>query len=873
MSSTRSTATDDPFRDKNRLPRHIRPSRYDLSFAPDFATDTFEGQASITLTVTRPAREILLNAVDLEISEASLSGADSSPQPARIQPLSDIERCRLILSHPIQPGSWVLRMRFRGQLNDQLHGFYRSSFTDVRGARQTLAVTQFEAADARRAFPCWDEPDFKAVFSLTLVVDQFLTALSNTQAVSHIRQGQKTIIQFADTIVMPTYLLAFVVGRLEGTAATYVGQTPIRVWTVPGKTHLAAYGQELAAFSLRFFEEYYGLPYPGDKLDLIAIPDFSHGAMENLGAITFRESALLVDPARATHGELEGLADVVCHENAHMWFGDLVTMSWWNGLWLNEAFATFLEVVAVDVWKPEWKRWDAFALARASAMSIDGLHASRAVEFPVRAVKDLGAMFDVLTYQKGAAVLRMLEQYLGPTVFRDGVRQYLQTHAYGNTETVDLWNALGEASQQPIADVMHQWVFAPGYPLLTVSLNRQRRLTVRQQRFTYLKQPASASGKTRKTTALWQVPLQLSVSTSHETLVERRLLDSVEAQWPLPSDFDAVLLNPGGHGYYRVRYAPELLERLLAKLPDGLPPIDRFNLINDAWAMCCAGLTPVGEYLDLTTRFANDPSPHVWSILLSSFERIDAGVAPADRAGYERILRARLAGKIAHLGWTARPDDDDLTRELRGDMIATLGTLANDPATQAQANILYGEVRDGSEAVDPNLIPALIDIVAFTGDERRYDEFFDRFQAAQTPQDERRYLIGLTGFRSATLVTRTLERSLSEDIRAHDGATVIGALLSSTHGRDLAWAFVKKQWATLSTRFPANGLRRLFAHLPSHADAALERDVHRFVKRQRIDLGGKAMAQTLEQLRIAVAFRGRAGPALHRYVARISSTR
>ena len=283
--------------------------------------------------------------------------------------------------------------------------------------------------------------------------------------------GGKKVVRFADTIKMSTYLVAFIVGRIEPTEPVMIGKTPLRLWAVPGKGHLARFGQDIAAASLSFFESYYGIPYPGDKLDLLAIPDFASGAMENLGAITYRETALLVDRQSATHGELERVADVVAHENAHMWFGDLVTMSWWNGLWLNEAFATFMEMLAVDAWKPEWKRWDSFGVSRAAAFSVDGLHSTRPIEYPVQAPKDADAMFDVLTYEKGASVLRMLEQHIGPTVFRDGVRDYLRAHAYGNADTKDLWVSLGKIAKQPVPELMDGWIFQPGFPLVTANVS------------------------------------------------------------------------------------------------------------------------------------------------------------------------------------------------------------------------------------------------------------------------------------------------------------------------------------------------------------------------------------------------------------------
>ena len=306
-------------------------------------------------------------------------------------------------------------------LNDKLHGFYRSQYTDAAGKTFTIATTQFEATDARRALPCWDEPALKAVFKVTLVVDENLTALSNAGIANErsIGGGKKEVV-FKDTIRMSTYLLAFIIGEFEATAVTDAG-TPLRVVHVPGKHHLANYAQAIGAFSLKFFADYYGIPYPGDKLDLIAIPDFAAGAMENLGAITFRETALLADDKTASRAELERIADVVSHENAHMWFGDLVTMKWWNGIWLNEAFATFMEMLAVDAWKPEWRRWDSFGASRSAAMAIDALKNTRSIEYTVLSPEDCRSMFDILTYEKGASVLRMLEQYLGAERFRKGI--------------------------------------------------------------------------------------------------------------------------------------------------------------------------------------------------------------------------------------------------------------------------------------------------------------------------------------------------------------------------------------------------------------------------------------------------------------------
>ena len=472
--------------DRYRLPRTVVPSRYDLRLEPDLAAATFAGRADIAVVVHEPVEEIVLNAAELRITEAAVEGGPGGRQTAAVTLEEDRERCRLRFGAPLPKGQWRLTITFTGTLNDKLRGFYRSKYKNAEGEWRWLAATQFEATDARRAFPCWDEPAFKAVFASTLVVDPALQVVSNTAVAEQRVENGKKVVRFADTIPMSTYLVAYVVGELVATEPVLVGKTPLRVWCVPGKEKLTRFGRDVGAFSLGHFEEYYGRKYPGDKLDLIAIPDFAAGAMENFGAITFRETALLVDESTATHAERERVADVVAHENAHMWFGDLVTMSWWNGLWLNEAFATFMEMLAVDAWKPEWKRWTTFGASRSSALAVDGLRSTRPIEFPVEAPKDADAMFDVLTYEKGASVLRMLEQYIGPEVFRDGVRRYLDRHAFGSTETADLWRALGEASELPIPEVMDGWIFHPGYPLIDVEKTPEGRVVLRQRRFLYL---------------------------------------------------------------------------------------------------------------------------------------------------------------------------------------------------------------------------------------------------------------------------------------------------------------------------------------------------------------------------------------------------
>jgi puromycin-sensitive aminopeptidase len=835
--------------DPYRLPQTVVPQRYDLRLEPDLATSAFTGEVTIAILVKEPASEIVLNAIELEIENAALLDDSGDSRPAGIVLEETTERCRLTYSGAIAPGPTRLRITFRGTLNDKLRGFYRSTYRDANGANKTLAATQFEATDARRAFPCWDEPAFKAVFATTLVIDPKLTAISNTAISSESMANGKKVVQFADTIPMSTYLVALVVGELEATSPAYIGEKPLRVWCVPGKTRLAAFGQAIGAFSLDFFEKYYARQYPGDKLDLLAIPDFAAGAMENLGAITFRETALLVDEAAATHAEQERVADVVAHENAHMWFGDLVTMEWWNGLWLNEAFATFMEMLAVDAWKPEWQRWTTFGVSRSAALLVDGLHSTRPIEYPVAAPRDADAMFDVLTYEKGASVLRMLEQYLGEDMFRDGVREYLRRHEYRNTQTGDLWAALGAVSEQPIPEMMDGWIFHSGYPLVNAT-SENGRLRLTQKRFSYL--PLETSGQDGP--HLWRIPLHIRIDTRGKSRMQRVLLTEQEMRVDLPDGFESALVNEGGHGFYRVHYSPELLEPLLERLPDGLSAIERFNLVNDAWAAVLAGLLPLADYLKFTGRFRAERDKNVWTVLIGSFQTLNRIRLEADGPALEAFVRDRLAPAVAEIGWQARPAESELTRQLRGDLLRALGTLGNDATTQAQA---VAHFTQGQMPGDANVEAAVIPILAHVGDAARYEDFRNRFRTAATPQIEQRFLYALAGFRQPPLIERTLAGTLNGSFRTQDAPMVLRAMLMSVHSRDLAWDYMKANWDRMSKAYPVTGLRRLCEGVLGLSTPEREAQVHQFFEERKIDLGGKTLAQYLEQLRILVALRER----------------
>jgi puromycin-sensitive aminopeptidase len=846
-----------------RLATSVVPKRYDLRLEPDLAAATFAGEAAITVEVETTLTEIVLNAAELQIQSASVARDGGVPIHGAITLEEAAERARLVFPAAIAPGEWRLTLRFTGVLNDRLHGFYRSTYKDAEGQSHTIAATQFEATDARRSFPCWDEPAFKAVFGVTLVVAENLTAVSNCAVVREepLGDGRKAV-TFADSIRMSTYLVAFVVGELEATEPVMVGRTPLRVWCVPGKKHLARFALEIGAFSLAFFERYYGLPYPGDKVDLLAIPDFAAGAMENLGAITFRENALLVDAAAASHTELERIADVVAHELAHMWFGDLVTMTWWNGIWLNEAFATFMELLAVDAWKPEWKRWVTFGVSRAAAMGVDGLEATRPIEFEVRNPHDCVAMFDLLTYEKGASVLRMLEQHLGADVFREGVSLYLQRHRYANAETTDLWKALGDAARQPIPAVMDGWIFKPGYPLVTVEPDGTG-LKLSQRRFSYLGGEADAGQR-------WRIPVVVRGSVKHGYVERRLLLDGNETAVPLAAKADWVVVNSGGPGFYRVQYAPALLKKLAGAVAK-IAPIERFNLLNDSFALAQAGLMPAADYLDLTARFTAETDRNVWTALTSSLVYVNRVIAGGQRGALEALVRHRLGAAAELAGWEPQEDETELDKQLRGDLLRALGTLGNDEVVQARARAVYARYREDEGSVEANVLPAVIAILAASGGEAEYAEFRGRFKGARTPQEEQRYLFALAGFRQPELLRQTLEMTVNGEIRSQDAPFVIRALLTSVYARGLTWDFVKAHWQTMAQRYPESAYRRMYEGVPALVSADWERDARAFFADNAIDLGGRTLQQYLEQLRVAVAFQQREAEPLATFLSRQKS--
>lgn len=830
----------------HRLPRTVLPRRYDLRLEPDLEAATFAGSETVAVEVTEPTAEIVLNAAELDIDEAAVT-AGGERLAATVSLDEKAERATLRLERPVPAGEATVELRFRGVLNDKLVGFYRSTFVDDDGATQVLACTQMEAADARRAFPCWDEPDLKAVFGVTLVVPEGLAAVSNAAEVAREPAGDgKVAVRFADTIPMSTYLVAFVVGPLVATDPVDVDGVPLRVVCPPGREHLASFALEVGEFALRYFTDWFDLPYPGDKLDLVAIPDFAFGAMENLGCVTFRERLLLVDPATATQAELQAVVDVVAHEIAHMWFGDLVTMRWWNGIWLNEAFATFMEMTCTDAFRPEWKRWVDFGLSRSEAFDTDALASTRPIEYPVVSPADADGMFDVLTYEKGSSVVRMLEQYLGPDRFRAGLRRYMLEHRYGNTETSDLWDALEAETGEPVRRVAESWIFQGGFPEVAVErvAGPGTRLRFSQRRFTY----GGGDDGSR-----WSVPLVVGTRTDHGEARAVELLEGDEATLEIgPEPMPWVDANLEAHGFYRVRYAPDLLDALLDHLDD-LTPLERYALVDDLWAFVLAGSVEAATFVDVAQRFGGERDLSVWERIVAGFAQLDALLEGDARAALHTRVAALVGPVRAALGAEAAPGEDDRTRALRGLLLRAAALLADDGAARDRAAELLDRYLAHPPSVDPALASPAIAVAATLGDLRTHERLVAHYRAADNPQDRQRTLMSLARFRDPAAFQRTLELALSDEVRTQDAPYLLGQAVANRDNGPLAWDFVAGHWDEAERRFPANSLARMVAGIRALRDRAVAERVAAFLDEHPIPQGELQVRQHVERMWVTVA--------------------
>jgi puromycin-sensitive aminopeptidase len=660
--------------------------------------------------------------------------------------------------------------------------------------------------------------------------------------------------------------VAFVVGPLEATAPIDVDGTPMRVIYPKGKGHLTDFALEVGSFCLRHFTNYYGIPYPGDKLDLVAVPDFAFGAMENLGCVTFREILLLVDPATTTQAELLNVTDVINHELAHMWFGDLVTMKWWNGIWLNEAFATFMEMHATDAFRPLWDRWTTFGLSRTAAFDTDSLTSTRPIEYPVISPADAEGMFDILTYEKGAAVVRMLEQYLGEDQFRAGIRQYLAEHAYGTTETTDLWDAIESATGEPVRRIMDSWIFQGGFPVISVDVvNDGRTLRLSQHRFGYAGDLGDGESPipAHDDAAQWIVPLIFSQRSATDGVItfEKVLLDQPSIDIDLIEPATWIYVNTEGTGFYRARYAPDLRAALVAHAQTDLSAIERYGLVDDIWASVLAGDLEAHDFLEVAEAFREEADLSVWQRIIAGLTALDRVVDGDGRAALHTRVRELINPAYEKLGPEPRPEDSDRDRALRGVLFEALGVLGGNIDVQSRAHVILDI---GALEPDPALVAASVNIVAATGTSADFDEFIRRMKNAPTPQEELRYLGALADFPDPDLIARLVRMTLTDEVRSQNAPLLLRRALSNRDAGEIAWFFVSSEWEAITTRLPSNSIARFLEGIRGLSRSGTAAEVMAFFETHEVPQGDKILAQHLERLEVNVALRQRESERLAR---------
>ena len=833
-----------------RLPRTVVPSNYRIHLTPDLAKYTFAGVVDIDVDINESVTSFAVNTLELELDTATVTVGGQSFTSTSSSYSEQYQTTTFTFAEALPTGSAQVHIEFTGALNDQLHGFYRSTYTDEQGVTHTLATTQFESHDARRAFPCWDDPAYKATYDITLVVPSHLKAYSNAKEIARKDLGNGTTeVSFARTMKMSTYLVAFVVGPFEESPVTVVRGTELRILYPIGKGHLIEIAHKTAVHALEFFSDYFNIPYPGDKLDMIAIPDFAAGAMENLGLVTYRETALLVDPATAAHADVRRVAAVVNHELAHMWFGDLVTMEWWEGIWLNEAFASFMEGICTDHFAPDWKVWVEFNPSRDMAFGVDGLHSTRAIEFEVVSPDDCRAMFDVLTYIKGSAVLRMLEQYLGVETFRDGIRIYLKRHSYANTHTVDLWNALSEASGQDIAALMNTWILQGGHPLIKVENG-----TISQSPFSYLApQEKSAIG------SKWQVPV-LSREIGSSTMTKQLL---TETSAPLATSGTAVV-NAGGSGFYRTAYGEAELAAIAARLGD-LEELERAVLFSDTWAAVLVGSATLGGLLNLATGLVNLDEPSSWQVIFTAIDMLDRICDDTQRDTLAAVVRRIVGPLVDRLGLSPIPGEPAQAGELRAMAVGVLANYGRDEKVIAEALRRF----DANDLTG-DLATPFVRIAAMQNRPGTAEIFEERRVAATTPQEEQRYLTALASIPSVEEGLRTLDKCLTT-YRSQDAPFLIGGLTANRAIGEAMWREVTARWDVLTGHFsPDMHANFCMGASVLYTTDELAREVRAFHESHPLKVRQQNVIQLLDRLDRGVMFARRVRPTLSETLAELA---
>jgi aminopeptidase N len=877
------------FAQAQRLPGGVRPERYGLTLTPDLAGRTFVGKERIDVVLEQATRSITLNAAELKFvevkavvgaqkqvpfeddkqknedqrkKEAGRSAQEGAPeQTAEVTLDVAKEQATFTFAEALPAGRVTLSIRYMGVLSDKLRGFYLSK-TKVR----SYAVSQFEPTDARRAFPSFDEPGLKAVFDVSLVVDVGDTAISNGKLVKDELgpvAGKHTL-RFAETPKMSTYLVAFLVGDFKCSSGKADG-VAIRVCATPDKVGLTKYAEEAAEHFLKYYDAYFGIKYPMAKLDLVAIPDFEAGAMENFGCITFRETELLVDRKDGPVPAKKEVAQTVAHEMAHQWFGDMVTMEWWDNLWLNEGFATWMETKAAAHWHPEWHYAEDAAVDLDATLDADAQPATRAIRAKAETPSEINEMFDDIAYGKAGAVIGMVENYVGEEVFRQGVHAYLAAHLYGNATAEDFWNAQTATSKLPVDRIMRSFVERPGEPLLTLGEWQAAGVPVLQSRF-FLSQAEMdrpLGGRMQQ----WTVPV--CVESGNRAC---HLLDGVDqgtagvpmhATLPVgdASPNGRFYANAGDKGYYRTEYTAAQLAEIVAHAETGLTATERIGLVGDQWALTRAGRTGVGGFLDLVFALKRDQNVAVLDSAIEKVQAIKNRVASeADRARLDGVVRAEFGPVYAALG---APDKHEPYErgELRDSLFEALGE-AKDPAVVAEAERITSELFAGHKLANPAIVDAAVDLTAAQGDPAIYEKMMRVSVNANDPDLKADALRTLVRFSDPALVARTLEYAASGQVRNQDSWMVFALLMARPASREQAWAYVQGHWAAISAQLTVNAGTRLVEATGSFCTAKQRDEVASFFAAHPVEAAERTLQESLDSIDACVQFKAAQEPNL-----------
>ena len=829
-----------------RLPDTVVPERYDLTFTPDLAKATFTGSEKIHVKLLQPANSITLNAAELEFQKVSITAAGAT-QTAKATFDADQEQVTLVVEKQIPAGPAEVQIEFTGILNDKLRGFYLS-----KSKRRSYAVTQFENTDARRAFPSFDEPAFKAVFDIKLVVDKGDTAISNGKIVSDTAgpTDAKHTLTFSASPKMSSYLVVMLVGDFvcrEGEA----DGIPIRVCSIPEEKDMTGFALEASENILKYYDKYYAIKYPYEKLDHIVFPDFAAGAMENVAAITYRDSALLIDEKTASLDAKQEVASVIAHEMAHQWFGDLVTMKWWNDIWLNEGFATWMSWKPLEAWKPEWNMAQQEIGETQTALNADSLPSVRVIRANAETPADIAALFDGIAYGKAASVLRMVEAYVSPDVFQKGVNSYLAKHAYGNATAEDFWNQIAETSGKPVDKIMKSFTEQPGAPLVSVTTQckgDKTEVALSQQRYM-----SDAAKMAAGSDELWPVPVNLLPSSTKQP--QYHLLQKKDETVELPGCSAWVFANAGGRGYYRSGYDPASFAKMSAEVETKFSPEERMTFPADAWALVRVGRMNIGDYLGLLQKMQGERSRAVLQAMISHIPAIhNEFVTPADRPAFEKWVRDFLNPIAQDLGDHAVAGEPAERAASRSDVIGMLAQYGRDPGQIAKVRAIAEQYMKDPESVSPELAENALVISAMNGDAALYDQYVGHVKSAKTPEEHDNYLRALGFFPQPELAKRTYEYILSPEVKNQDMYFLVFPLVNyQTQAQ--AWQYFKSDFPAIMKKVDASDAVSMAQFTGVFCDPTLRDDSQAFFAEQKLPGSERLLRNAKDQVNACIQVR------------------